>query len=78
MSDKRLFVLAHREARQRAMQAVAEAPDGWRVTVAPPGRTLPQNDRFHAICSDLARARVPWAGKPRDAAAWKVLSIRSR
>lgn len=43
MSDKRLFILAHPEARRRAAQCVAEAPEGWRVTVEPPKRTLDQN-----------------------------------
>ena len=43
MSDKRMFVLAHHEARRRAVAAVAEAPEGWTVTVAPPRRNLDQN-----------------------------------
>ena len=37
------FVLAHHEARRRAMAAVADAPDGHVVTVAEPTRTLEQN-----------------------------------
>ena len=43
MSDKRLFVLSHLEARKRAAQAVAEAPDGYRVCIEPPKRNLEQN-----------------------------------
>lgn len=43
MSDKLLFVMAHAEARRRAMQAVAEAPEGHKVTVEPPKRSLDQN-----------------------------------
>jgi hypothetical protein len=43
MSDKRLFNLVHQEARRRAAQAVAEAPEGWRVTIEPPKRNLDQN-----------------------------------
>lgn len=43
MTDKRVFFLAHQEARRRAAQMVAEAPDGWRVTIEPPKRTLDQN-----------------------------------
>ena len=38
-----MFVLAHHEARRRAVAAVAEAPEGWTVTVAPPRRNLDQN-----------------------------------
>jgi hypothetical protein len=75
MSEAKRFVMAHDEARRRAVAAVAEAPAGWVVTVKPPTRSSEQNAKFHAICSDLARARVPWAGKPRTAAQWKVLLI---
>lgn len=75
MSDKRYFVMAHPEARRRAMSAVADAPDGYRVTVEPAKRNGEQNAKFHAICSDLAKSGLPWAGKPRTAAQWKVLLI---
>ena len=75
MSDKRVLILAHEEARRRAVAAVVEAPAGYRVTIEPPRRNGEQNAKFHALCSDLARAQVPWAGKPRDSAAWKVLLV---
>lgn len=38
-------------------------------------RSNEQNAKFHAICSDIARARVEWAGKARTAAQWKVLLV---
>lgn len=34
-----------------------------------------QSRMFHALCRDMARARVEWAGKPRDEGQWKVLFI---
>ena len=43
MSDKRIFRLAHPEARRRAMACVAEAPDGYVVTVQEPTRNTSQN-----------------------------------
>ena len=43
MSEKKLFILAHPEARRRAMAAVADAPDGWAVTVQERGRSTDQN-----------------------------------
>lgn len=43
MNDKRLFRLAHPEARRRAMAAVADAPEGYVVTVQEPTRNLDQN-----------------------------------
>lgn len=51
------------------------APDGFRVEVKEPKRTDGQNERFHAICGDFAKSRVPWAGKPRTAVQWKVLLV---
>lgn len=73
--SKQIFRLIHAEARRRAIAAVVEAPDGHTVTIAEPNRNSDQNAKFHAICSDLAKAGIEWAGKPRDAAAWKVLLV---
>ena len=38
-------------------------------------RSSEQNAKFHALCSDIARAGTQWAGKPRNAAQWKVLLV---
>lgn len=43
MAEKRMFVLAHAEARRRAMAFVADAPDGFVVEVREPTRNLDQN-----------------------------------
>ena len=43
MSDKRIFRLVHPEARRRAMACVADASDGYVVTVQEPTRNLSQN-----------------------------------
>jgi hypothetical protein len=72
---KRLFILAHDLARQNAVRAVQEAPEGFSVTVAEPRRNLDQNAKFHAICSDIARSGMEWAGKRRNADQWKVLLV---
>ena len=40
---KRVYIMAHTEARQRAMQAVKDAPEGYAVTVGEPTRNLNQN-----------------------------------
>lgn len=73
MTERRLFVLAYPEARRMAMAAVAEAPEGWRIVVEPPKRTLDQNAKFHALCSDFAG--MPWYGKARSAEDWKTLFV---
>jgi hypothetical protein len=74
-ADKAYFVLAHPEARRRAMAAVANAPEGYAVAVSAPSRSGEQNAKFHAICSDLAKCGAQWAGKRRTAAQWKVLLV---
>lgn len=43
MNTKRIFRLSHHEARRRAMAAVADAPDGYVVTVQEPTRSTDQN-----------------------------------
>lgn len=43
MSDRRVFILAHAESRRRAMAAVADAPEGWRIELAAPRRNSEQN-----------------------------------
>ena len=42
-TDKRIFRLVHPEARRRAMSCVADAPDGYVVTVQEPTRSTDQN-----------------------------------
>jgi hypothetical protein len=75
MGEVRIYVMSHAEARQRALNAVAESPDGYRVKVEPPKRSLDQNAKFHALCSDLAKRCVEWAGMPRTTEEWKVLLV---
>ena len=40
---KKTFIMAHITARKLACQAVAEAPEGYVVTIGEPNRTLEQN-----------------------------------
>jgi hypothetical protein len=68
--SKQTFVLAHQQARQRAVWAVAEAPQGFVVTVAEPTRTLEQNARLWACLGDIS-AQVDWYGKKLAPEDWK-------
>lgn len=72
---KRILYLAHDEARRRAKDVVAAAPTGYKVTIEPPPRSLDQNAKFHALCSDLADSPLAWMGKRRTAVQWKVLLV---
>ena len=40
-----------------------------------PKRTLGQNRIFHALCGDIAKSGIEWAGCQRTAKEWKVLLI---
>jgi hypothetical protein len=40
---KRVFILAHEQARRRCQEAVWDSPDGWRVTIQEPARSLDAN-----------------------------------
>jgi hypothetical protein len=75
MTDKQSFRLVNDRVRANASRAVAEAPDGFVVTIGPKKRSQDQSAMFHAICTDIAKSGWKFAGKPRSAAVWKVLLI---
>ena len=76
MTDKRRFVLAHPQARQRAIECVAEAPDGWTVIVAPPKRSTSQNAMLWPLLECFA-AQAEWPVNGRmtklEAEDWKSI-----
>jgi hypothetical protein len=74
--SRAVFALVHQGARQRAAQAVANAPDGYTVTVAPATRNSSQNALLHALLTEIAK-ELPWAGRKRDAETWKRLLTAS-
>ncbi len=69
---KKTFVLAHATARHRAVAAVAEAPEGFVITVSEPTRSLAANALLHSLLGEIAE-RVQWAGKHRSIEVWKRL-----
>lgn len=73
--SKRTFRLVHDQARQLAADFCLTAPNGWIATFRDPTRTLEQNAKFHAICDDLEKSGLEWAGKARTAEQWKVLLV---
>lgn len=66
------YILAHAEARRRALTAVAEAPAGYVVNVDPPKRSLEQNAALHALLTEIAE-RCDWMGQRWDVEDWKRL-----
>jgi len=70
MSAPPTVILSGQVRREQAHRLVASAPAGSVVKIEPPRRTLPQNDRLHAMITDVAR-QVEWAGAKRTVEAWK-------
>jgi hypothetical protein len=55
MSERRVFILSHPQARQRAIDAVRMAADGEVVRISPPAKTREQEAKYHAQIADIAR-----------------------
>jgi hypothetical protein len=64
------FILVHEQARRNALDAVQNAPQGYRVTVKPSTRSLDQNAALWAKLGEIA-AQVEWHGRMLDAESWK-------
>lgn len=60
------FFLVHKQARERAIEAIRTAPDGWRCEIKEPGRSLDQNSLSHVWYEEIALA-LP----EDDALGWK-------
>lgn len=76
------FVLSHMPARARAEGAVRNAPDGYVVTIKPPGRSLDQNAAMWPMLQAFSD-QLEWPVNGRmtkmDPEAWKdVLSAAFR
>ena len=52
------YVMAHAEARRRAMAAVADAPEGYVIRIDEPTRNLEQNALLWVLLSEFSRQLV--------------------
>ena len=75
--DRKRYVVRDKQGAQWIGSLVATLEPGWVVAIMPPGRTLSQNDIFHALCDDIAKAKPEWNGLPMTADDWKQLLILS-
>jgi hypothetical protein len=66
-----MFRLVHQAARENAIQAIRQAPDGWVVKVTEPTRSLEQNALLHAELRELVGRK--WCGMTLDVRQWKRL-----
>ena len=69
----RKLTLINDEVRQRAIDAVRDAPEGYEVIVRFKRRTLDQNSKLHALIQEFDG--MEFAGKPRSADDWKVILV---
>lgn len=59
MTEKRIFRLAHDEARRRAVECILQAPEGYVVRVSPPTRSLEQNALMWELLTSISKC-VLW------------------
>lgn len=74
MSDKRLIILAGDFQRQRAKQAIDEAPIGDVVRIAPPAKSRDQEEKYHAMIGDIAK-HCTFMGEKLGSDDWKRLLV---
>ena len=67
---RRTFHLVHKQARQRALEAIQDAPDGYVVTIHETTRNLEQNAALWAALSDISK-QVEWYGQRLTPEEWK-------
>ncbi|MGO4744003.1 recombination protein NinB [Serratia quinivorans] len=76
--DKQVFYLRSPQIRQNLIEHIKNLPlDDSRpitVTINDASRTLPQNDLFHALCTDVSR-QVLWQQKKLSMVDWKALFV---
>lgn len=74
MSDEKRTFFCRGRGRESAIRCIAEAPEGWRVTVEPPKRGSDINAALHAMLGEIAEHAL-WAGKRHDIETWKRLLV---
>ncbi|MBD2816632.1 recombination protein NinB, partial [Xenorhabdus sp. Flor] len=45
------------------------------VILSDSSRTLPQNDKFHALCGDVSKQGIVWAGSQWGLQDWKCIFV---
>ena len=67
-----LYRLVHPEARQRAIEAIKQAPDGFICRISEPTRSLEQNSLMWSSLVDIAN-QVVWHGRKLTSEEWKFV-----
>lgn len=67
-----ILKLTHPQARQAAINAVMNAPEGWVMRLGEPTRSLEANALLHAELQEIS-GLVQWGGGFQDVETWKRL-----
>lgn len=72
--SRALIILRGSADRARAIKWISGAPAGTRIEFKASKRSLPQNDRFWAMLSDVA-SQLAWYGKRLTPDDWKLVFL---
>lgn len=68
----KLYFILNETSRRNAMTALVNAPDGMEVIIQQRKRTLPQNDKLHAVLREISE-QVVWYGEKLSVDEWKII-----
>jgi len=69
-----VIVLNDQQDRERLVRWAEKLPDGTRVEVRAPRRSLPQNERMWSMLTDVA-TQLPWHGVKLSPDDWKLIFL---
>jgi hypothetical protein len=75
--ERRRYTVSDKHSAQWIGSLVTLLQPGWVIAISPPGRSISQNDTFHGLCDDIAKARPEWNGLKMTADDWKQMLVLS-
>ncbi|MDC9591875.1 recombination protein NinB, partial [Xenorhabdus sp. XENO-10] len=73
--DKQIFLLRNVRILNNLKAALDNLPlsDEFpiQITLSDSSRTLPQNDKFHALCGDVSKQGIEWSDSTWKTQEWK-------
>lgn len=72
--SRAVLIISNEDIRKQAMRWAAKARPGSRIEFKGPKRTLPQNDRFWAMLTDVA-TQLKWHGVRLSPDDWKLMFL---
>ncbi|WP_338882648.1 recombination protein NinB [Xenorhabdus sp. TH1] len=77
--EKQVFLLRNAHILKNLIASLNNLPlnDEFpiQVTLSDSSRTLPQNDKFHALCGDVSKQGIEWAGNTWKTPEWKCIFV---